>query len=1349
MIGWVGWAFMALSLVVEAIARLRRVQAPQLPGLGRPQAAARGLIGLAALAVRRRTPRRAGQPRSPQPPRRRVTVGHVNAGAADQAPAQAGRRRSRRSRSASSKTVSHTVKPGESLWAIAEQHLGDGPATRRSSSSTATCSAPSPSFLEPGWVLKLPALPRRRHQAHAYTVQPADTLSDIAQEQLGDADRYMEIYDASTGITQPGGAQLTDPDVIDVGWTLNIPGAEQRGITTTPGTSSRATRARDARRAPRTSSPVDPPAEDEPPVAHEPEVPEVPETAAPDAPPQAEEPTAPAADVDQVDDADDSILDAPWVLAGLTGGGVLLSGALLMALQTRRRASFRNRRPGRAIAAPAPELAPVEMTMTATGAAAAATVEFTDEALRRLAAAVGAQGTTMPPLAAVELGARQADPAPERAGRRSRRPGWAAPTRPTGTSAPTSTSTTSAPTPGTSSRPTRSWSPSAPATPARPGCSTARSSPPSPSAATPPTAATSPATSPRSWPSTRGRAACRSTASAWRRKPSPWTSGSATTRPEQPGHPRPRKLLAAAVTTVDRATRHDTDVSTARTGSVDDDVWPARMLLLDAAAGDPEDLEQLLQLVNDHVGQSATSIVVAGERPNTPGAVLHMTNTGRVILEHAGLNLIAVGLTSDEARGCALVYAQSDVVEDVPVPVDETATDGWEAYTDQSGALRREHTLPRNTPADAVDEPLSSLLEGDDEDYIRESAIVQEDLETLAPKVPAHVRAEVEQSDPTLDQDIADWFSTDCDRPRLSLLGPVTARTHGKALAKRKPYFTELLAFLALHRKHGATREEICEAFGITPGKARDYTNIVRDWLGTNPTHRRAPPAPRRQGAGHQGPRRQRLPGRRRPPGRPPPLPPTPQARARPAAEPKASPTSARPSSWSARRPFSQLREDGWSWLANERDRVDLMAPGWIADVALIVVTEALATGDLVKARSAAYVANLADPDGESTRLCLAHVTEGRGRPARGRADPARGDLQPLRRRRRPHGTVGAHEDHHQYTRLARELISGRSTRHDHVRPGAHRPLRRGRRRPPRPRRPTRRPSRLRARHHPHPLRRRQEIRHRPRRQRLAGRARRRRRRTPRAHRHRRQPAISHGAAQHRRRHRMRKHHSALGGVALALALTLTGCSDDGTDPEAEDTPPLRRARRPTSTAPTPKTPEEKAAAQLAEYLDVRDDSLTGSGTIDFKRLNQVATGEEFLQFQHTVASMMNENVTVTGEYAHTLDEPRNRGTSILIIDCEDRTQGHLEERRGDPATGLHGPQRKPAPQPRPGRVHARQGQGSLEGLRLGPPLGPAMLRRLIALLVALAGSLVIVFVTASAASADCTARPGDRRSCL
>src|SRR3546814_1912756 len=49
---------------------------------------------------------------------------------------------------------------------------------------------------------------------------------------------------------------------------------------------------------------------------------------------------------------------------------------------------------------------------------------------------------------------------------------------------------------------------------------------------------------------------------------------------------------------------------------------------------------------------------------------------------------------------------------------------------------------------------------------------------------------------------------------------------------------------------------------------------------------------------------------------------------------------------------------------------------------------------------------------------------------ARGRPDPARGDLQPVRRRRRAHGAVGAHEDNHPYARLARELTRGREHQH-------------------------------------------------------------------------------------------------------------------------------------------------------------------------------------------------------------------------------------------------------------------------------------------------------------------------------
>ena len=134
----------------------------------------------------------------------------------------------------------------------------------------------------------------------------------------------------------------------------------------------------------------------------------------------------------------------------------------------------------------------------------------------------------------------------------------------------------------------------------------------------------------------------------------------------------------------------------------------------------------------------------------------------------------------------------------------------------------------------------------------------------------------------------------------------------------------------------------------------------------------------------------------------------------------------------------------------------------------------------------------------------------------------------------------------------------------------------------------------------------------------------------------------------------MRKHHSALGGVALALALTLTGCGGDGTEPTVQETPSQSPSPTPTST-PTPKTPEEKAAAQLTKYLEVRD-LAHRKRTIDFKALNPVATGEEFLELQEAVVDMKIADVTKTGSYVHTLGEPRNRGSLIEITDCEDRS---------------------------------------------------------------------------------------------
>jgi LysM repeat protein len=62
------------------------------------------------------------------------------------------------------------------------------------------------------------AAPGPAAAATTYTVKPGDTLSKIAKEHLGNANAYMEIFNANRD-------QLTDPDKIKPGQVLKLPAA--------------------------------------------------------------------------------------------------------------------------------------------------------------------------------------------------------------------------------------------------------------------------------------------------------------------------------------------------------------------------------------------------------------------------------------------------------------------------------------------------------------------------------------------------------------------------------------------------------------------------------------------------------------------------------------------------------------------------------------------------------------------------------------------------------------------------------------------------------------------------------------------------------------------------------------------------------------------------------------------------------------------------------------------------------------------------------------------------------------------------------------------------------------------
>jgi nucleoid-associated protein YgaU len=982
---WAAWAFLTLSILLELISLVRGIPVPRLPGFRLPQSAALTLVSTAMLAFiavpmsGQGTPVAAAAPMptamapavisTPIPagghnqPIRTSTTAHSTAlpGAATSTPKA----------ETPPATTRHTVQPGETLWSIASDHLGAGDKYPEIAALNTDVLGHRPGFLKPGWVLNLPT--RYQHGQsgdHTVTVHRGDTLSGIALKELGDPARYPEIFHDSQAIAQPGGAHLFDPNLIDPGWKLTIPadttstkssGPESEKVDPVSGQGGSAAEAQGASKphpvapAAATTRPA-PATRTLAPVESGPANPSASQHQSP-------EQAAPAEDTPS----------APWILEGLTGAGTVLAGSMLMLLRRRRRAQFRARRPGRTIAVPEPLLAPVEKTLTASGSTSAPTVELVDALLRRLAARQSAARQNMPNLAAVELIAggivlhlSQAHDLPTPWHGSEDRMRWSCPT-------------------GVDIDDVGPHEPDQPA--------------PYPLLVTigasdnndvwllncedlPVITITGDLTYGRDFARyLAAELAC-----------NPWSSQlrvdcvgiAAEIAPMSPQRVRyhdgdvdlAAEVLTDAVATIDRVAAVGHEVNTARAAQLGDDTWPSRLLLVDAAGSETPAMAQLLRLVGEHPGRTATCVVLTGDRADTPGVVLDVTARGRVNIPHAGLDLIAAGLTSDEAQGCAALLAQSEDLDDVEIPHDQDAEEGWRSYANEAGALRAEHTLPRDTPNEAVDEPTESVLDGPDEEYLRDGATTTEDLSALSPQVPTRARAELENADPTLDADLDTWFAGDCDLPRLTLLGPVGARTRGDALAvaRRKPYFTEMLAYLGT-RPYGATPAQLADAFGIAVGRARTDIKAVRDWLGVNPRtgEKHLPDARESAAAKARGVgvyqvddllidadlfRRLRVRG---------------EARGADGIT-----DLCRALTLVGGQPFDQLRTSGWSWL-HEGDRLDQHMLCAVVDVAHMVTTSAIKCGDLGRARAAAELAALAAPHEEIPRLDLAAVAVAEG----------------------------------------------------------------------------------------------------------------------------------------------------------------------------------------------------------------------------------------------------------------------------------------------------------------------------------------------------------------------------------
>lgn len=116
----------------------------------------------------------------------------------------------------------HRVVPGDDLWSIAESHYGDGTKWR----TIARANGLDPdAVLLPDTLLRLPGARGGQTPTHqtgavgaGVLVREGDTLSSLAAEHLGDAQRWPELARANDDLVR-------DPDRIESGWVLNLPSA--------------------------------------------------------------------------------------------------------------------------------------------------------------------------------------------------------------------------------------------------------------------------------------------------------------------------------------------------------------------------------------------------------------------------------------------------------------------------------------------------------------------------------------------------------------------------------------------------------------------------------------------------------------------------------------------------------------------------------------------------------------------------------------------------------------------------------------------------------------------------------------------------------------------------------------------------------------------------------------------------------------------------------------------------------------------------------------------------------------------------------------------------------------------
>ncbi|GGM10021.1 LysM peptidoglycan-binding domain-containing protein [Nakamurella endophytica] len=785
--------------------------------------------------------------------------------------------------------VDVTVQPGDTLSELAAEHAsGDWPQLWQANAGRAEpggAHLTDPDYIEPGWTITIPAplaTDSGTDSAGAATdsgsngmaadrvvVEPGDTLSGIAAARGADLDAVIA---ANTGVPQPDGQALTDPDDIEPGWTITIPrpADAQPSAGTDSGPSA----------APTPPEPAQPPAATEPgasdstpPAATEPgpadstplaatgpgtanSVPSAAATgpASPSAAP-ASAPSVPTAPVltpavsspaagspssDSSSSNSSSSSSVATSFAVFAGGGGVLAALLLAALVRARRRQLQHRRPGELVAAAPSGLLEIERALRSVGGASSADAQWLDEALRGLGHAVAASdgALSLPDVLAVcatdtRLRLVLASPCPT---------------------------------------PVGAWTPQSDGTWVLDrGQSTGYDPQRRDRDVTPyPTLATVGYTAggehwlldlERIGALTLTGDAERATNLArflaaelahnsWAELLQVTLVGFGAEMAQM--HPDRLTYAADPAAALDAVTAQLRSVAAVvdesglpvldgRGRGIAGDAWAPHVLLI-APQALPDDatdragLTELLDAVTGRGDRSTVALVVTtgGNTDDTDvaaagdgGWVLRVDEHGVLSIPDLGLELIAQQIPPEQAGQLAQLLALAVNTDEgsvaSPLPEDKPVS-----------------THPRPEPDEARWARADSALPLPEQVYLEQSATTSRDLQAMAPVVQADVREQLAAGDPDLDADVAEWTDRASSRPRIAVLGAVAVWPRGGASPRPlSPMKAEIAVYLSMHPTGVSPEQYGTDLWPEDPGiagstKLRNSIYELRRALGVN-----------------------------------------------------------------------------------------------------------------------------------------------------------------------------------------------------------------------------------------------------------------------------------------------------------------------------------------------------------------------------------------------------------------------------------------------------------------------------------------------------------------------------------